>query len=227
MINFFKKQYKKYLNRKKQKIFRNENLKNRVLISDSANLHYAKIDFGGLNQIASGTKISGSLKIGFGSTIGLNCNLHGDIFIGNYTQLGGYIGIYTSNHPTNYITTFTSKSFLNGALKDNTQYGKVRIGSDVWIGHGAVILKDVTIGNGAVIAAGAIVTKDVPPFAIVGGNPGKIIKYRFSEDIITYLLKLEWWNRDELWISKNLKSFSKPIICIEDILEISDDLTKK
>src|SRR5678815_4224417 len=155
-----------------------------VKVAQNANIHYANIDFEGYNTIAGGTKVSGNLSIGKGSTIGQNCNINGDIVIGKYCQLGAFIGIYSTNHPTNYITSFTSKDFLNGILIGNTQRGKVTIGHDVWVGHGAIILKDVTIGDGAIISAGAVVTKDVPPYAIVGGVPAKVIKFRFQEEVI-------------------------------------------
>lgn len=68
------------------------------------------------------------------------------------------------------------------------------IGNDVWIGFGATVLNGVTIGDGAIIAAGAVVTKDVPPYAIVGGNPAHVIKYRFSKEVVEKLLALQWWN---------------------------------
>jgi acetyltransferase-like isoleucine patch superfamily enzyme len=70
----------------------------------------------------------------------------------------------------------------------------VSIGNDVWIGHGAVIAKNVSVGDGAVIAAGAVVTKDVPPYAIVAGNPAEIRKYRHDESTVTRLLALRWWD---------------------------------
>lgn len=68
------------------------------------------------------------------------------------------------------------------------------LGNDVWVGAGAIILKGVTVGHGAVIAAGSVVSKDVPPYAVVGGVPAKIIKYRFEEKLIERLLKTEWWD---------------------------------
>ena len=77
---------------------------------------------------------------------------------------------------------------------------KVTIGNDVWIGIKATIMPNITIGDGAVIGANAVVTKDVPPYAVVVGVPAKIIKYRFDEEIIKDLLELKWWNYSESFI---------------------------
>lgn len=76
------------------------------------------------------------------------------------------------------------------------------IGNDVWIGDNVTILGGNIIGDGAVVATGAIVTKDVPPYAIVAGNPARIIKYRFEKDIVDDLQKIQWW----LWSSEQLKA---------------------
>lgn len=84
---------------------------------------------------------------------------------------------------------------------------QILIQNDVWIGHGATILGGVTIHNGAVVAANAVVTKDVPPYAIVAGNPAKIIKYRFEQDQIEKLLKIAWWNWNEEKLNKYKKDF--------------------
>jgi tetrahydrodipicolinate N-succinyltransferase len=86
----------------------------------------------------------------------------------------------------------------------------VIIGNDVWIGANAVILDKVKIGDGAVIAAGAIVSKDVKPYTIVGGIPAKPIKKRFSEEEIEKLLEFKWWEKDIRWIRENYELFSKP-----------------
>lgn len=76
----------------------------------------------------------------------------------------------------------------------DTQFGKINIGSDVWIGEGALIRRGIAIGHGAVIAARAIVTKDVPPYAIVGGAPARVLRYRFEPPVVEALLHLNWWN---------------------------------
>ena len=84
--------------------------------------------------------------------------------------------------------------------------GDINVGNDVWIGATSTIMSGITIGDGAIIGAGAIITKDVPPYAIVVGNPGKVVKYRFTEEQIELLLKISWWNWDEDKIKDNAMS---------------------
>ena len=84
---------------------------------------------------------------------------------------------------------------------------KAIVGNDVLIGSHALILGGVTIGNGAVVAAGAVVTKDVPPYAVVGGVPAKVIKYRFSQDVIDKLLEMQWWDWPEERLKQSMPMF--------------------
>lgn len=106
-----------------------------------------------------------------------------------------------------YGTHFDNHEYENSLIRDNKP---VTIGNDVWIGANVIILPGVNIGDGAVLAAGAVVTKDVAPYAIVGGVPAKIIKYRFKEQDIDLLEKIQWWNWKEEEIEKNIELFYQP-----------------
>lgn len=119
---------------------------------------------------ASGRDIS----IGNNSGIGINCRVAGPLEIGNDVMIAPNVSIYTQNHETENIYR---PMRLQTAPKR-----KVTIGSDVWIGANAIILPGVTVGNGAIVAAGAVVTKDVPEYAVVGGNPAKVIKIRTQKE---------------------------------------------
>ncbi|MFA6320556.1 MAG: CatB-related O-acetyltransferase [Candidatus Omnitrophota bacterium] len=107
------------------------------------------------------------------------------------------------------VSTYPFKAKLMGANPnpDDISNGPVIIGNDVWIGSRAIILSGVTISNGAVIGAGAVVRCDVPPYAIVAGVPGKIVGYRFSEDIIEKLLAIAWWEWSDDEIAKKIDVF--------------------
>ncbi len=118
-----------------------------------------------------------------------------------------------ANHLTKSITAYPFAIFGNGweNAMDGKSYpykGDIRIGNDVWICYNATILAGVHIGDGAIIAANTTVTKDVAPYTIVGGNPSKEIKKRFSEEVIKKLLKIEWWHWDIEKITKNLQNLT-------------------
>ena len=86
-------------------------------------------------------------------------------------------------------------------------YEPTRVGNDVWVGVAALIRDGLSIGDGAVIGAGAVVTKDVPPYAVVAGVPARVLRYRFDEEQIGFLLGFRWWDRSEPWLRKNAAKF--------------------
>jgi virginiamycin A acetyltransferase len=134
--------------------------------------------------------------------------------IGRYCSFARNVYVYTRNHPYNHKSThpFFYNSQLNLVGKNLIPTSKVVIGNDVWIGMNAIILPSVTrIGDGAVIGAGSIVTKEVPPYAIVAGNPARIIKYRFDQDKIEQLLQSKWWDESIDDLKGMIGSFVVPL----------------
>jgi len=114
--------------------------------------------------------------------------------IGNFCSIAKRVTfILSSDHPTQYISTFPFKVMCTGeASYEAISKGDIIVEDDVWIGYGATILSGVRIGQGAIVSAGAVVTKDVPPYAIVGGVPAKVIKYRFPPHIVDALMEVDY-----------------------------------
>lgn len=145
------------------------------------------------------------------------------LIIGKYCSIGsGAVFMMAGNqaHRMDWISTFPfhfQANIFKTAKNAYEKAGDTHIGSDVWIGSEAMILAGVSIGSGAVIAARAVVSKDVPPYAIVVGNPAKIIKYRFNEDTISQLLKLKWWD----WSEDEIKA-SMPLICSDNVQDLTE-----
>lgn len=145
-----------------------------------------------------------------------NVKYHFD-FVGDKLIIGKFCMIASdvtfimngANHLHNALSTYPFAIFGKGweSAMDGKSYpvkGDTVVGNDVWIGYGATIMPGITIGDGAIIATNATVTRDVPPYTIVGGNPAKEIRKRFSDEHITQLCELAWWNWDAEKISRNL-----------------------
>lgn len=132
-------------------------------------------------------------------TFGNYCSIAQDVILD-----GGF------NHETRFISTYpfhawyAKCSHLNSNI---TVRGDIEIGSDVWIGEGAIIMSGVKIGHGAVVGARALVTKDVPPYHIVGGIPAKLLRERFKPDQIESLLKIKWWDWSDEKVIENAAMF--------------------
>lgn len=161
--------------------------------------------------------------VGIGTYIG-KYSIIQNSFIGKYCSIGPAVKIGLYDH---YYQAVTQHPFINhkeyGFLNEDyypEAQKRIRkdapiIGNDVWIACNVVVLRGVTIGDGAVVGAGAVVTKDIPPYAIVVGNPCRVIKYRFDEDIIARLLKIKWWD----WEEKKIRTMRPYMYDIEDFFK--------
>jgi chloramphenicol O-acetyltransferase type B len=122
------------------------------------------------------------------------------LHVGNYSSVAPIV-MLGGGHPADRVTTYPHRILMGmeGAHEDGfpTLSKDTVIGSDVYIGWRAVLLSGVTVGDGAIVGAHALVTKDVPPYAIVGGNPARLIRYRFTEEQIAALLDIRWWDWPE------------------------------
>lgn len=173
----------------------------------------------GSNHIDDNTIFQGFL--GYASNIAKDCIISADI--GRFCSIGRGtktilfthpIERFVSTHPAFYsllkqsgFTYVTKQKYPDNMFYEEKNGIGVKIGNDVFIGAYAIILGGLTIGDGAVIAAGAVVTKNVPPYTVVGGVPAKQIKKRFSDEDIEFLEKLEWWNKPLAWISEHAELF--------------------
>lgn len=185
-------------------------------------LHIGVVAF--KNSFSAPCRIESPLKIlgnvGRGCSIGAFTYLQKDTTIEG-TEIGRFCSIAASTcigggeHPTDWLSTHPFVCDPNDVVvgvsriypearawfgakstRFHGQPGQCRIGNDVWIGHGAIIKRGISVGDGAIVAAGAVVTRDVPPYAVVGGCPAKHIKFRFDENTVERLVKLKWWDFD-------------------------------
>lgn len=166
----------------------------------------------GTNKVDRNTFITNS-EIGLYTYFGNNDMIFYST-IGSFCSISWGVTIGAANHDYSYITTHDFLYNKNYKINPNTSaYNrfsrKTVIGNDVWVGANSTIVNGIKIADGAIIGANTIVTKDVPPYAIIVGNPGKILKFRFSEEVINELLMLKWWEMPDTLIANNFNLFAE------------------
>ena len=145
--------------------------------------------------------------------------------IGQFCSISDHCRIGMGGHTLSHISScplFTQK--INGCQEQwiendihAVEEKRAVLGNDVWVGSHVLINGGVTVGHGAVVGAGAVVVKDVPPYAIVGGVPAKVIRYRFSTEVIEKLLELQWWNLPDETLKEHIRFFQKEDFSLNDI----------
>lgn len=178
--------------------------------------------FGGYNRIGANSVFSG--RLGRYSYLGENCRVNAGI--GKFCSIGNGVVTAGGTHPTK-IWASTHPAFYSAAKQCGMSFVSRElfaeatppavIGNDVWIGTGVLLLGGITVGNGAVIAAGSVVTKDVPPYTIVAGNPAKELRKRFSDEDIAFLQEACWWDQPEEWLKTHADCF-KDIALLKEAL---------
>ena len=169
--------------------------------------------FEGANVIGDNTKFCG--RMGYGSYICNDCSIIGNI--GRFSSIAAEVKNAQGVHPITTPYATTSPMFFSLKKQSGITFAKeqlfdemkapISIGNDCWIGQRAFFVGGLTIGDGAVVLAGAVVTKDVPPYAIVGGVPAKILRYRYDDETIKFLLDTKWWNMPIAWLKENNELF--------------------
>lgn len=165
-----------------------------------------------LSQINVGNHTYGYINASFfgGSNEQINIGAFCSIAFGVYFVCGG-------EHNYHKFTTYPLRHLIGDFSTESQSKGEINIMDDVWLGHNAIVLSGVTIGQGAVVAAGALVVNDVPPYSIVGGVPAKVIKYRFTEDVIQKLLNVDYSKISEEMLLEHKDFFNNEITEMTDL----------
>jgi len=148
--------------------------------------------------------------------------------IGSFCSISDSVYIGGSEHPMSWVSTSPvfEHGDSNGAPDSFEKFDvpepkRTTLGNDVWIGHGAIIKAGINIGDGAVVGAGAVVTKDVPPYAIVGGCPARIIRYRFESEMIKQIIETHWWTLDDDEISMVSSYVREPELFVKAVKKLN------
>ncbi len=163
------------------------------------------------NCVSVGDYTYGGLRV-------LTYNQNSKLKIGKFCSIAQEVMfVLSADHYTNHISSYPYKVWIMKEGQEGTSKGNITVDDDVWIGFRSTILSGVHIGQGAVIAAGSVVTKDVPPYAIVGGVPAKVIKYRFESEIVEELLKIDYRRLTDEMIKEHIDELYTDLKSVKQI----------
>ena len=183
-------------------------------------------------SINSAIELRGKYNYGLEFIKIYNWNKEDRLVIGSFNSIALAEFLLGGNHRIDWITTFPfghifleqfPRGSIHGINGHPVSKGDIVIMNDVWIGYGCTVLSGVTIGSGSVIAARSVVTKDVPPYSIVGGNPARVLKYRFNPEMIDLLLKIAWWDEDDSIIN-SIVPMLQSMATIDDVINLRDNI---
>jgi len=169
--------------------------------------------FGRYNEVGPRTKLAECSFADYAYVVNDSDLIYTDV--GKFASIAAHVRVNPGNHPLQRaaLSHFTYRASAYGLGEDEAAFFdwrrsfRCRLGHDCWIGHGAIILPGVSVGIGAAVGAGAVVTKDVPDFAIVVGNPARVLRYRFAEEIRHALRRIAWWDWGHEKLRETLPEF--------------------